>query len=365
MNDYRGLLIKKERKKQDISLEALAYGICSPSYLSKIENNILIADDEIYKLIFQKLGIQMMDKKEENDIEKLLDLFFQYYMTSNLKVINIMDKLLEFKDEVSTSSLFVPYQLFLLFASEMNSKINISLSKVENFYSYMNDQQKAYFDLYALSSGKMTLEDNDEWTFIRITKARANIYAYKKNILKAYDLYKLCLNYATELGNKTLTAEILCALGWLCLDVDLKQAEQYYTSAVYYDTQYKSLAYYNLGATMIQYKDDMKKGIQYLNKGLKTCTDDQMKMKYKEAIFIYSILDGDRITAKQKIKELEDSKYIDVFLLMLNEDYQLNENYQCRLKELKKDSSLFKFLFIKNCEYLHKYKEICIAKGLI
>ena len=42
MNDYRGLLIKKERKKQDISLEALAYGICSPSYLSKIENNILI-----------------------------------------------------------------------------------------------------------------------------------------------------------------------------------------------------------------------------------------------------------------------------------------------------------------------------------
>ena len=41
MNDYRGLLIKKQRKELDISLEALSHGVCSPSYLSKIENNRL------------------------------------------------------------------------------------------------------------------------------------------------------------------------------------------------------------------------------------------------------------------------------------------------------------------------------------
>ena len=33
MNDYRGLLIKKQRKELDISLEALSHGVCSPSYL--------------------------------------------------------------------------------------------------------------------------------------------------------------------------------------------------------------------------------------------------------------------------------------------------------------------------------------------
>ena len=44
---------------------------------------------------------------------------------------------------------------------------------------------------------------------------------------------------------------------------------------------------------------------------------------------------------------------------------QLNVGYQNRLKELKNDSSLFKFLFIKNCEYLHKYKEICVANNFI
>lgn len=55
MNDYRGLLIKKQRKELDISLEALSHGICSPSYLSKIENNILVANDDIYNLLFKKL----------------------------------------------------------------------------------------------------------------------------------------------------------------------------------------------------------------------------------------------------------------------------------------------------------------------
>ncbi len=365
MNDYRGLLIKKERKKQDISLEALAYGICSPSYLSKIENNILIADNEIYKLIFQKLGIQTMDQQKEEHIEALLKLFFRYYMASNLKVLKVIDELLEYKDEVSTSSLFVSYQLFLLYASEMNSQINISLAEVEAYYSYMDDLQREYFNLFRLSSGNMELSDNEEWIFIRRLKSKANLYAYQKNVFKAYDLYKICLKYATELGNKNLIAEILCALGWLCLEVDLKQAEQYYTNAVSYDTQYKSLAYYNLGAILIQHKNEMKKGYQYLNEGLKTCKDEQMRMKYKEAIFIYFIVNDDKNTAKKMIKELENSEYIDVFLLMLNKDHESNEEYQHRLKELKNDSLLFKFLFIKNCQYLHKYKEICIEKGLI
>ena len=62
MNDYRGLLIKKRRKELDISLEALSHGICSPSYLSKIENNILVANDDIYNLLFKKLGIATVYK---------------------------------------------------------------------------------------------------------------------------------------------------------------------------------------------------------------------------------------------------------------------------------------------------------------
>lgn len=247
----------------------------------------------------------------------------------------------------------------------MNSQINISLAEVEAYYSYMDDSQREYFNLFRLSSGNMELSDNEEWIFIRRLKAKANLYAYQKNTFAAYDLYKTCLNYAIELGNKKLIAEILCSLGWLCLDIDLNQAEKYYTSAAQYDSQYKMLAFFNLGATMIQHKDCMEKGNQYLKKGLKSCTDDFFTVKYKEVLFVYAILKENVGDAKKLIKELDDSKYIDVFSMMLNEDYQLNVGYQNRLKELKNDSSLFKFLFIKNCEYLHKYKEICVANNFI
>ena len=306
-----------------------------------------------------------MDTIKEEKIKQMLDLFFKYYMSSDSKIFKVMDELLEYKDEVVSSCLFVQYQLFLLFASEMNSQINISLAEVEAYYSYMDDSQREYFNLFRLSSGNMELSDNEEWIFIRRLKAKANLYAYQKNTFSAYDLYKTCLNYAVELGNKKLIAEILCSLGWLCLDIDLNQAEKYYTSAAQYDSQYKMLAFFNLGATMIQHKDCMEKGNQYLKKGLKSCTDDFFAVKYKEVLFVYEILKENVGDAKRLIKELDDSKYIDVFSMMLNEDYQLNVGYQNRLKELKHDSSLFKFLFIKNCEYLHKYKEICVANNFI
>ena len=247
----------------------------------------------------------------------------------------------------------------------MNSQINISLAEVEAYYSYMDDSQREYLNLFRLSSGNMELSDNEEWIFIRRLKAKANLYAYQKNTFAAYDLYKTCLNYAIELGNKTLIAEILCSLGWLCLNIDLNQAEKYYTSAAQYDSRYRMLAFFNLGATMIQHKDCMEKGNQYLKKGLKSCTDDFFAVKYKEVLFVYAILKENIHDAKRLIKELDDSKYIDVFSMMLNEDYQLSVGYQNRLKELKNDSSLFKFLFIKNCEYLHKYKEICVANDFI
>ena len=360
MNDYRGLLIREERKKSDISLEALSHGICSPSYLSKIENNILIANDDIYDLLLRKLGINIMDKAEEENVQNLLDLFFRYYMSSDQKIFKITDKLLEYKSIISASRLFIQYQLFLLYASEMNHQINISIEQVEEYYSYMDEQQKEYLYLFKLSAGDIALSENDDWFYIRKLKAKANLYMYQKHIFKAYDLYKTCLNHAVELGNKALIAEILCSLGWLCLELDLAQAEKFYLSAVNHDSKYKPLAFYNLGATMMQHKDYLEKGNRYLNKGLKHCTDEFIKTKYKEALFIYSVLYGNKNDAEKIIQDISDSKYFDIFSIMLSDDYQLNPNYQKELKKSINDSSLMKFLFVKSCESLHKYKDIYV-----
>lgn len=359
MKDYRGFLIRKERKRLNISLEALSHGICSPSYLSKIENNTLIANDSIYDLLLEKLGMRLLDKEEEEKLRSMLDLFFQYYMSSNQQLLEVMKALLEYKDKVSSSALFIPYQLFLLYASEMNSQITVSIKQVEEYYPYMDSQQREYFNLFRLSSGNITLSENDDWIYVRTLKAKANLYMYQKHIFKAYDLYKTCLSYVVELGNKNLISEILCSLGWVCLNVDIEQAEKYYLSAVSYDSKYRQLAFYNLGATMLQNKRYRKKGKQYLENGLKHCKAAFMETKYKEALFIYTVLYEDKKDAERIIKDLRDCEHIDILSMMLKEHYQLNVDYQNRLMKVKDTSTLFKFLYCKNCECLRKYKDIC------
>lgn len=52
-----GQLIKLERQRQNIKQEALASGICVPSYLSRIENGLVIPSEDIKQLILMRLNI--------------------------------------------------------------------------------------------------------------------------------------------------------------------------------------------------------------------------------------------------------------------------------------------------------------------
>ncbi|WP_226535515.1 helix-turn-helix domain-containing protein [Fictibacillus halophilus] len=49
--------IRYYRNSLNLSQTALASGICSVSYLSKIENGLTKPSDEIYSLLFYRLGL--------------------------------------------------------------------------------------------------------------------------------------------------------------------------------------------------------------------------------------------------------------------------------------------------------------------
>lgn len=53
----QGLLIKRERIAQNMSQQALCAGICTPSYLSKVENGNAQCSEEMYALLFDALNI--------------------------------------------------------------------------------------------------------------------------------------------------------------------------------------------------------------------------------------------------------------------------------------------------------------------
>lgn len=76
MHHKVGSLIKLKRVERKITQEELCEGICTPSYLSRIENNRVIADEEIYRLLFRKMDIDLdeilnFNKQIDDKIEKL------------------------------------------------------------------------------------------------------------------------------------------------------------------------------------------------------------------------------------------------------------------------------------------------------
>ena len=65
-----GHLIRAERIRQEMKQIVLAKGICTPSYLSKIERNLIVPSEDIAQLLFNKLGMDL-DRSYRKMIRKL------------------------------------------------------------------------------------------------------------------------------------------------------------------------------------------------------------------------------------------------------------------------------------------------------
>ncbi|ARI75889.1 helix-turn-helix domain-containing protein [Halobacillus mangrovi] len=88
----KGSLIKQNRKLRDLTLEGLSKGICSVSYLSKIENNTIQASEKIYRLLGERLGIRLIDINQEFD-EEIHQTLLSWHEASQLRDFTLMDHL--------------------------------------------------------------------------------------------------------------------------------------------------------------------------------------------------------------------------------------------------------------------------------
>lgn len=72
---------KKKQKQDDV-----AFGICTPSYLSRIENGIVVAEHSIYEQLFENLGIDF--HKLEQQLQSQTTFLEQLYekLLSNIEL---------------------------------------------------------------------------------------------------------------------------------------------------------------------------------------------------------------------------------------------------------------------------------------
>ncbi|TWT03614.1 helix-turn-helix transcriptional regulator [Planomicrobium sp. CPCC 101079] len=153
-----GHLIKSERTKQGWKQINLAKGICTASYLSKIESNSIKPSQEILELLLNRLGVSVEDgfleegSSEQDVLKKFKEMYFEVTANRNQAVLKknksfVFEKTYFFSREND----FYTYQLILfrlcLSSEEQNSMESI-IKDLESGYSTFNDYQKYYFYKY-------------------------------------------------------------------------------------------------------------------------------------------------------------------------------------------------------------------------
>lgn len=60
-----GKLLRYYRQKKKLKQDDVAFGICTPSYLSRIENGIVVAEQSMYEQLFKNLGIDFKTLEQQ------------------------------------------------------------------------------------------------------------------------------------------------------------------------------------------------------------------------------------------------------------------------------------------------------------
>lgn len=218
--DIRGVFIKINRERLGYSLEALSNGICSVSYLSKIEHDEVTASDEIYTLLLKKLGLKQPSNQEILELKKLLDEFFHFFFYGDQRCNQFIEKL-EKMDEVANSSLYLYYQIFQLYAKKITVTISNDTLLLERYVSYMNDEELFLYQLYKGLHGQDCHLMYDDYRQLYIWKAKGNIALEKRKYLLAYDNYQYAYQIACRIGNTICMADILMSLGYVSSYLDI------------------------------------------------------------------------------------------------------------------------------------------------
>lgn len=88
--NYEYYLIRQKRLAKNWSQEGLCNGICTASYLSKIEQGKAEPSDEIIRLLFRRMGIQWNDRESGCD-DRMVNDAYEFLMTGDMeKFKNLM-----------------------------------------------------------------------------------------------------------------------------------------------------------------------------------------------------------------------------------------------------------------------------------
>ena len=378
-----GLLIKMSRIQQNMKQVTLAKGICSTSYLSKIENNQTVPSDDVLHFLLERLQLDYEDLSTEQETKFLSELFLIYKDAIiernkdevSKKLISYTERNFLFKNEKN----FYTYNLYLLRLYQIINPVDVKITSLLHALSQMEEnfdfRQKFIFNANigmnkfikreyknAITSFEISLNlistfQMDDWELADFFYAISLSYLAEDHILntiefatKSLTLYKDNLIFA-----RAFDCYIVIGIAYK-KNLKFKNAEESFLLAKKIATEFKlnehnEIINYNLGS-LFAIQGDSQKAIEYYEESLKNSSDEENYL-----LIIYSII---KEYSKQNDKDLlnhwldEGLNYIST----LNEEDFISYYYHFNIYKILLSSDLeFENILVNAIEYVESKKD--------
>lgn len=267
-----GALLKMERIKQNRSQKEVSYGICVPSYLSKIEYGTVKPDNEILEKLYKRLGISFVgDRQVYDKFAKKIEEYY-YMIQYGLDTEELYSQLIKEDALLSYSKLAIDW---LIIKGQREESIKDSLSLLR---SNMTLKQKAYYQLLLVEMDTvdeiMIPEFEEAAQIINNSFAMVQLciaYYLTGNYTNVHEIENKVIAMALEEGNTYQMAQYYFMNGssYACINMEEMMMNNYIRGIhLLQNTAWnKELPgiYYNIGATYISLKKyDL--ALEYLQK---------------------------------------------------------------------------------------------------
>lgn len=148
-----GNLIKYERLNQNLKQTVLAKGICTPSYLSKIENNQIDPNEEILEMLLNKLKINVTSKEDlskryEEVYNDVVLSFKEAIINKNSSTfISSLDTYKNFALKIKNQDLYIMIQLMMFRLSLMNDDIKFNGENLKLIHKHFSKREAFIFNV--------------------------------------------------------------------------------------------------------------------------------------------------------------------------------------------------------------------------
>lgn len=377
----KGELIKKIRIDNGISLASLAVDICTSSFLSKIENNQVEANETILSKLFAKLGLdEELLEKEDAYLGELSQRYYDrlFFNLDKRELCAIIEK---HANLLKKSGYLIFYHLveafgdsnvFMIKPHEKTLKIR---SKLVGLLDCANDTEKKCIYIYlSLSEEKQKQQRIYLNQALEIKKDSlslfllADTYFHTGDYLRVIALSQEAYLVASLEGNVTMMYESCLIIGASYSNLDSSNDLQftYYERALKL-AQFLSIdvdfgVYYNIGSTYLE-KSDLTMAAKYLIP-LETCELTNLRT----AFFLYHKLAtlylkwNNKVKTKGFITKMQDcipefneqekalvSKMILILAIQVErEDYLSNPEYKKGLEAIYQNAEKIFHFGVKN-----------------